>query len=364
MDTAMRRCFLLVAMLVGMLFSLAAQAAYQFTTVDYPGAVSTSFWGINDLGQVVGQAQFVVDGPTVNFIYDVKKGTFTPVSAPVDTGLLGINASPVLVGGITDASGVETGIIRRTNGSYQSFSVPGWDNSEARGVNNQGMVSGFAYHVDKSDPDPNNWFIDHSTGFIYDTAHALFVDFLQSASPNPTIAQGINGLGDVVGSVVLAANAPGTGCVDPTRYGFVRSASAAFKYFRVNGGNTAARGINDAGLIAGFAGGEGFVVSLPAGPTCQSLTVSAGNLLSSNDPNDVGTFAQGINNAAIVSGAWQEYLGGDPDLSSSFTMHGFIAVPIASTKDQCKSGWQWLVRADGTFFKNQGDCIQYVNTGK
>jgi hypothetical protein len=35
------------------------------------------------------------------------------------------------------------------------------------------------------------------------------------------------------------------------------------------------------------------------------------------------------------------------------------------TKDQCKNqGWQSLVRADGTPFKDQGDCIQYVNTGR
>ena len=35
------------------------------------------------------------------------------------------------------------------------------------------------------------------------------------------------------------------------------------------------------------------------------------------------------------------------------------------TKDQCKNGgWQNYFRADGTSFKNQGDCIQYVNTGK
>lgn len=35
------------------------------------------------------------------------------------------------------------------------------------------------------------------------------------------------------------------------------------------------------------------------------------------------------------------------------------------SKDQCKEGgWQLFHRADGTAFKNQGDCIQYVNTGK
>ena len=39
--------------------------------------------------------------------------------------------------------------------------------------------------------------------------------------------------------------------------------------------------------------------------------------------------------------------------------------PLAVTKDQCKNGgWQMLRRANNTTFKNQGDCIQYVNTGK
>ena len=38
---------------------------------------------------------------------------------------------------------------------------------------------------------------------------------------------------------------------------------------------------------------------------------------------------------------------------------------VATNKDQCKNdGWKTHVRADGSTFKNQGDCIQYVNTGK
>lgn len=37
---------------------------------------------------------------------------------------------------------------------------------------------------------------------------------------------------------------------------------------------------------------------------------------------------------------------------------------IALTKDQAKGeGWKHLVRLDGTPFKNQGDCIQYINNG-
>jgi hypothetical protein len=36
-----------------------------------------------------------------------------------------------------------------------------------------------------------------------------------------------------------------------------------------------------------------------------------------------------------------------------------------TTAAQCKNGgWQTRLRPNGTPFKNQGDCIQYVNTGK
>ena len=43
-----------------------------------------------------------------------------------------------------------------------------------------------------------------------------------------------------------------------------------------------------------------------------------------------------------------------------------IAVaPASVSRNLCKQGgWQSLTRADGSSFKNQGDCIQYVNTGK
>jgi probable HAF family extracellular repeat protein len=47
---------------------------------------------------------------------------------------------------------------------------------------------------------------------------------------------------------------------------------------------------------------------------------------------------------------------------------GFLLNPvdrIASTKDQCRNGgWAELMRANGSAFRNQGDCVSYVNTGK
>lgn len=43
----------------------------------------------------------------------------------------------------------------------------------------------------------------------------------------------------------------------------------------------------------------------------------------------------------------------------------FSVTNVPTNANQCKNnGWQSRTRADGTFFKNQGDCIQYVNTGK
>jgi hypothetical protein len=42
-----------------------------------------------------------------------------------------------------------------------------------------------------------------------------------------------------------------------------------------------------------------------------------------------------------------------------------VSVNEPEDKDDCKKGgWQDMTRADGSAFKNQGDCIQYVNTGK
>lgn len=42
-----------------------------------------------------------------------------------------------------------------------------------------------------------------------------------------------------------------------------------------------------------------------------------------------------------------------------------LSVNLAGNTSACKNdGWQNLTRADGTVFTNQGDCIQYVNTGR
>jgi hypothetical protein len=52
-------------------------------------------------------------------------------------------------------------------------------------------------------------------------------------------------------------------------------------------------------------------------------------------------------------------------VNGSTTVFDFEPFVVAESKDQCKSGgWATLRRADGSGFLNQGDCIQYTNTGK
>lgn len=47
------------------------------------------------------------------------------------------------------------------------------------------------------------------------------------------------------------------------------------------------------------------------------------------------------------------------------TTYDFEPYLVATNKDQCKNGgWQTYRRADGSTFRNQGDCVSYVNTGR
>ncbi|HEX8748539.1 MAG TPA: hypothetical protein VF717_15315, partial [Pyrinomonadaceae bacterium] len=81
-------------------------------------------------------------------------------------------------------------------------------------------------------------------------------------------------------------------------------------------------------------------------------------------------------NAVIIGGFGVNQGGGNPGLianadnlslgyNDSCVTYDFEPYRVAATKDDCKAGsWNSFKRADGTSFKNQGQCIQYVNTGK
>jgi hypothetical protein len=183
-------------LLAGMTGAFPAQAAYKYTTIDYPGAITTQVFGINNLGQVVGTAS--VDGITsIGFVYNTTTKLFTvlPNVPGLNTNALGINLLGGVVGSATDvATGNESGTILK-NGAFTTFTHPGSSLTEARGIHLAGLVTGYA-----SDDTTGNTF-----GFIYDPAHNRYTDFAPSFF---TIAQGINLVGTVVGSSGVRTSRP------------------------------------------------------------------------------------------------------------------------------------------------------------
>lgn len=86
-----------------------------------------------------------------------------------------------------------------------------------------------------------------------------------------------------------------------------------------------------------------------------------------------GTNPLGSNWAAVVAAhpTWKVsddlpfIVADDPGIWTVSDVELGQAEDVATDKDECKDGgWKDMTRADGSSFKNQGDCIQYVNTGK
>lgn len=230
------------------------------------------------------------------------------------TGVIGINEPGVVVGIATDeVTFNDSAFILDKKGRFTLFSYPGLDNTDARAIDNSGRVTGYAFQNDFSD----------FTGFIYDPKHDSFVDI---RIPNSVFieVQGINGRGEVVGSVNFDVDGACTGC-PAGQYGFLRSSSGTITLFRVNtkDNRTRARGISDSGRIAGsfvdstLGGGEqGFVASLAANGGFHLLRVAVTDLV--NVPGAVETIPEGIDNSGRIVGYTTD---GDGKLQ------GFIATP-------------------------------------
>ena len=269
-----------------------AFAAYVFTTVDYPGAVMTDVRAIDNTGKIAGYAS--LDGVT-NFSFTYAGGVFAPLPfSPLSPSALGMNDSGVIVGGTSGTLGTpEQGFIFQA-GAYTFFSRPGWTNTEARGINNAGVITGWSYETD-----PVTGGFTASSGFIYKPGSG----FIDIPVPPSTfvIAQGINTAEQVVGSASLPGN-----------QSFLRQPDGTMDFFQVAGLSTRARGINDTGLITGWVTSAGLQQAF--------VGDSSGYQLLSADPSSVFTAGEAINNAGQISGVWNDTAGNS---------HGFIGTPAA-----------------------------------
>lgn len=109
----------------------------------------------------------------------------------------------------------------------------------------------------------------------------------------------------------------------------------------------------------------------PADPVITDMNVydSSQNLLGTTivyATSPGGPFASSDlrGNGYVWITLWQNGFAGDV-LAIDNQRTGLLPWPVPISDDQCKNGgWQSLFRGDGTPFKTQGDCIQYVNTDK
>jgi hypothetical protein len=109
-----------------------------------------------------------------------------------------------------------------------------------------------------------------------------------------------------------------------------------------------------------YAHDNNFTGNIPAGLRHDGLGAF-------NATNNWWNSASGPTNGGNPGGTGDAIDGSGP-VSFSPWLNSAAAVgcfSVASNRDQCKNGgWQTVFRANGSGFKNQGDCIQYVNTGK
>jgi len=308
MRTNTKRYLRILAIVAATVCGPPVHAAWQFTSVDFPGAVETNLFGVNDSGDAVGFAFDVLSPVQIHpfaFVYDTKKGAYTrlPRAFGEEFGTfgLGINNQGAVVGDfLAPPNGDDHAFVRSNKGVYTEFTRPGSSFTDARGINERGLITGVA--------DDAGFLI----GFIYDPASNAYVDFLPSPD---TVAHGINNRGDVVGSVLLDAGVTCAQC-PAGYYGFLRSAGGGFTFFRVNGSDTRARGLNDAGVIAGQVdtdtGVKSFVTRLQGLPY-EAITISEASLL--EFPGMAFTIAEVINNKGDVIGVY---------LDANFETHGFV----------------------------------------
>ena len=295
---------LLLVLTVGVqVASTAAWAeGYNYETIDYPGADYVQVLGINEHGEASGTA--FVGGQVLPFIYDTKNGTITNVASVAGydtTSILGIANSGDLVGSVfLGATGIQSGLILDKNGTATVFDHPDAVSvTQPRAVNSRGLVTGFRDSTDDQFAPEN--------GFIYDPNTDTFTDIVRSAF---TIAQGINARGNIVGSAIFVDGIAEDPCGTANsfdRYGWLRTTDGNVTYFTVNGVQTSARGISDAGTIAGFindgTGVKGFVTELD-GTQCQDITIAEADLL--EFPSAIFTSPQAITNAGVVVGFYDD----------------------------------------------------------
>jgi probable HAF family extracellular repeat protein len=256
--------------------------AGAITTIDFPGAILTEAFGVNDAGQIVGSFESASD------VYNgfLDNGLFT-----VD------NEGP---GGDAFAYGISAGGLVVGTQSYPGFGdLAGftWFDGGSFSINPGPNTSLEAYGIDTS---------DQIVGYNVISQQG-FLDNGGSFSPpivfaSITVAKGINDSGEIVGFGGSQGFLDIGGVFSPINYPGAIS--------------TAANGINNGGLIVG---------SYEDASGIYHGFLDNGGVFSAIDvPGAMGTYAEGINNSGDIVGYY---------FDSSGNAHAFLDAPSSSAPE-------------------------------
>jgi uncharacterized membrane protein len=213
-------------------------------SVDYPGAVYTYLNAVNSQGVAIG---YYGDGTAQYAVtYAVQSGAWSvlpSIAGYLDNAGFGINDAGEAVG---QADGYVVGYLawiwHPSTQSYSFFTVPGAAQASTYpfGINNKGQAVGWFADVPRSNT--QRGFLKEGDAFTNIDVPGAFYG---------TSAFAISGNGAIAGSF----------CKKGPCGGFVRTSAGVFTLVNVSGsqGTTMVSGVNDRGVICGYAYNSDFV---------------------------------------------------------------------------------------------------------
>jgi probable HAF family extracellular repeat protein len=274
----------LVAALAAVLAPATAHAQYAFTQILVPGAVATAAYGINNLGQIVGD--YSAGGRSVGFLY--SNGTYTTIDVPGsgNTYVQDVNDAGQIVGYYAGATNLRGFLY--SGGVYTTIDVPGAQQTSVFGINDLGQMVG--------------WYVADNLahGFLYDHGTFTTLGFQFGAD--------INDVGLIVGDRVLP--------VTPS-HGMLDDHGVLTQFDPPGSVDTRARGNNAAGEIVGY-------YSDPGLRATHGFVYARGAFITLDVPWPQSTYAQSINDAGQIVGRAAGL--------SSFDV-GFLATPITAAPE-------------------------------
>jgi len=183
------------------------------------------------------------------------------------------------------------------------------------------------------------------------SAQADYIVTLEQVGPN-VVATG-SGAFDLTGLSFVGTFASGA-AMNPSTSILAVASGTVDDYVTISGPSSFGTG---GATVASSSSGDAVAISGPTGEFFVPHGYISGQVLSDSSTYNNATFSS----LGVTPGTYVWTWG--PGADQKFTLE--IKFPTPNNITQCKSnGWRMLSRANGTPFKNQGECIEYVNTGR